>query len=127
MLHYIYDKPDSQHSKLEMAARKAKTETPGSGISEVRTKLAVVELDTQPTANSSEPPYEAINQQVAYLMSAITNQNVSNNGQNTVRHNNVNGKFPNTETQRPKSDQKDMLCWGCGGTGHGWREFPTPR
>ena len=28
-LHYMYDKPDYQYSKLVMAARKAKTETPG--------------------------------------------------------------------------------------------------
>ena len=60
-------------------------------------------------------------------MSTITNQNASNNGENGARHNNGNGKFPNTKTQRPKKDQKDMLCWGCGGTGHGWRECLTPR
>ena len=55
-------------------------ETPGSGVSEVRAKSTVVEMGTQPKANSSEPPYEAIMQQIAYLMSAITNQNKSNNG-----------------------------------------------
>ena len=84
-----------------------------------RAKSAVVELDTQPNANSSEPPYEAIIQQIVYLMFAITNQNANNNGPNGMRHNNGNGKFPNTKTQRPKRDQKDMLCWGCRGTGHG--------
>ena len=78
----MYDKPDSQYSKLVMAARKATTETPGSGASEVRAKSAVVELGTQPKATSSKPPYEAIMQQIVYLMSAITNQNASNNGQN---------------------------------------------
>ena len=52
---YMYDKPDSQYSKLVMAARKAKTETPGSGASEVRPKSAVVELGTQPKATSSKP------------------------------------------------------------------------
>ena len=57
-------------------------------------------------------------QQIAYLMSAITNQNASNNGQNGVTCNNGNGKFPNAKTQRPKRDQKDMLCWRCRGTGH---------
>ena len=41
--HYMYDKPDSQYSKLVMATRKAETETPGSGASEVRAKSAVVE------------------------------------------------------------------------------------
>ena len=66
-------------------------------------------------------------QQIVYLMSAITYQNTSNNGQNGVRHNNGNGKFPNTKTQRPKRDQKAMLCWGCRGTGHGWRECLIPR
>ena len=54
------DKPNFQHSKLVMAARKAKAETPESGVSEVRAKSAVVELDTLSKANSSEPPYEAI-------------------------------------------------------------------
>ena len=105
-----------------MAARKAKTETP-----EVRAKSAVVELGTQPKATSSEPPYEAIMQHMVYLMSTITNQNVSNNGQNGARHNNGNGKFPNTKTQRPKKDRKDMLFGGCRDTGHGWRECLTPR
>ena len=31
VLCYMYDKPDSQYHKLVMAARKSKTETPGSG------------------------------------------------------------------------------------------------
>ena len=100
----MYDKPDSQYSKLVMSAGKTKTETPGSGVSEVRAKSAVVELDTQPEANSSEPSYEAIMQQIAYLMSAITNQNTSNNGQNGVTCSNGNGKFSNTKTKRPKGD-----------------------
>ena len=59
-------------------------------------------------------------QQIAYLMSAITNQNTSNNGQNGVRCNQWEWEiFLITKTQRPKKDQKDMCCWGCGGTGHG--------
>ena len=37
-LHYIYDKPDLQYSQLVMAPRKAKTETPGRGVSEARAK-----------------------------------------------------------------------------------------
>ena len=123
----MYAKADSQYSKLVMVARKAKTETPGSGESEVRAKSAVVELDTQPKATSSESSYEAIIQQIAYLMSTITNQNASNNGQNGSRCNNGNGKFPNTKTPRSKKDQKDMLCWRSGGIGHGWRECSTPR
>ena len=60
-------------------------------------------------------------------MSAITKQNTDNNAQNGVRCNNGNVKFSNTKIQRPKRDQKDMLCRGCGGTGHGWRECLTPR
>ena len=62
-LHYMYNKPNSQYSKIVMTARKAETETLGSGVLEDRTKSAVVELDTQPKSNSSEPPYEAIMQQ----------------------------------------------------------------
>ena len=44
---YMYDKPDSQYSQLVMAVRKAETETPGSGVSEVKAKSAVVEIDSQ--------------------------------------------------------------------------------
>ena len=109
MLHYIYDKPDSQYSKLVMAARKAETEATGSGVSEVRAKSAVVELGTQPKATSSEPPYEAIMQQITYLMSSITNQNASNNGKNGARSNNGNGRFPNT---KPKGQRKiEKICF----------------
>ena len=78
-LHYMYDKHDLQYSQLVMAARKAETETPGSGVSEVRAKSAVVEIESQSKMASSELPYEAITQQIAYLMSAITNQNANNN------------------------------------------------
>ena len=49
-----------------MAARKAKTETPGSSVSEVRTKSAVVGTDSQSKVASSDPPYEAFTQQSAY-------------------------------------------------------------
>ena len=126
-LHYMYDKPDSQYSQLVMAARKAKTETPRSSVSEVRAKSAVVEIKSQSKTASSKPPYEAVTQQIAYLMSTITNHNANNNGQNGPRYNNGNGKFPNTKTQRPKKDRKDMTCWGCGGTRHGWRECSTAR
>ena len=60
----MYDKPDFQYSKLVMAARKAKTETPGSGVSGARAKSAVVEIETQSKVASSEPPYEAVTQQI---------------------------------------------------------------
>ena len=78
----MYDKPDLQYSQLVMVARKAETETPGIGASEVRAKSAIVEIDSQSKTVSSEPPYESITQQIAYLMSAITNHNANNNGQN---------------------------------------------
>ena len=62
---------------------------------------------------SSDPPYEVITQQIAYLMSTITNQNANNNnGQNGSRSNNGNGKVSNTKTQRPKKERKDMTCMG---------------
>ena len=67
VLYYMYDKSDSQYSKLVIAARKAETEMPGGGISEARAKSAVVELDTQAEANSSKSPHEeAIMQQIVY-------------------------------------------------------------
>ena len=119
-LHYMYDKPNLQYSQLVMAARKAKTETPGNSVSEVRAKSTVVGTDLQPKVASSDPPYEVIIQQFAYLMSAITNQNTNkNNEQNGSKQNNGNDKFSNTRFQRPKKDRIDMKCWGCGGTGYG--------
>ena len=123
----MYNKPDFQYSKLVMAARKAETETQADGVSDVRAKSAILKLETQPKAASFEPLYKAITQQIAYLMSALTNQNANTNGHNGPRHNNGGGKFTNTKTQRPKRDGKDMLSWGCGGAGHGWRECSTPR
>ena len=39
VLHYMYDKPHSHYSKFVMAARKAETETPGSGASEARANI----------------------------------------------------------------------------------------
>ena len=67
-------------------------------MSEARARSAVVELETQSEVASSESPYEAIMQEIAYLMSTITNQNANNNGQHGLRCNNGNGKFPNTRT-----------------------------
>ena len=43
-----------------MAARKAKTETPGSGVSEARVKSAVVGTDSQSKMVNTDPSYEAI-------------------------------------------------------------------
>ena len=75
-LHYLYDKPDSQYSQLVMASRKAETGTLGSSVSEVRAKSAVIgaATDLAEAKASSEPSYETITQQIAYLMSAVTNQ-----------------------------------------------------
>ena len=81
-LHDMYDN-DSQYSQLVMAARKAKTETLGSGVSEASAKSAVVGTYSQSKMVNSDPSYEAITQQIAYLMSSITNQNTNKTyGQN---------------------------------------------
>ena len=83
-LHYMYNKPDSQYSQLVMAVRKAEMETPGSSASEARAKSAVVETETafQVKVASSDPSYETLTQQIAYLMSAVTNQTNQNSGKN---------------------------------------------
>ena len=110
-----------------VTARKAETEKPGSSMPEVRAKSAVVGTDSKPEVARSDPPYEVITQLIAYLMSAITNQNVNkNNGQNGSKQNNRNGKFSNMKSQRPMKDRKDMKCWGCGCTGHSWKECFRP-
>ena len=131
-LQYMYDKPDSQYSQLVMVLRKAETETLGSSVSEVCVKSTVVGTDTnlQAKGPSSEPSYEAITQQIPCLMSAVTNQtnpNLNKNGGHMGLKSNGNGKYISTIFQRPKSDKKNMTCWGCGGSGHSWRECATPR
>ena len=72
---YIYDNPDSSYSQLVMAAQKYETESPRSSVSEARAKSAVVGMASASQAKvaSSDPPYEALTQQIAYLMSDITN------------------------------------------------------
>ena len=74
-LHYMYDKPDSQYSQLVIAVRTTETETPGSSVSEPRAKSAVLGAasDLQANVARSDPPYEALTQQIAYLMSVINN------------------------------------------------------
>ena len=90
-MHFVilYDKPDSQYSQLVMAVRKVETETPGSGVTEARAKSAMVDVDSKSKAASSDTPYVAITQQITYLMSTVTNQNInqnkSNNGQNSAK------------------------------------------
>ena len=110
-LQYLYDKPDSQYSQLVMASRKAKTETLGSNVSEIRAKDAVVGTDTdsQVKGASSEPLYEAIIQQIAYLKSAVTKQNNpsrNKNGGCTGFKPNGSGRCPSTTFQRTKKDKK---------------------
>ena len=68
--------------------------------------------------------------QIAHLMSGVTNQTnqkPNKNGGCTGFKSNGNGKYPSTAFQRPKRDKKNMTCWGCGGSGHCWRECSTPR
>ena len=57
-------------------------------MSEVRAKSTVVGADTDsPTKGaSSEPSYEAIMQQIAYLMSAVANQISPKSEQNCWMH-----------------------------------------
>ena len=115
-----------------MTLRKAETETLRSSVSEVRAKSAAVGADTDSLAKgtSSEPSYKVITQQIAYLMSAVANQtslNLKKNGGCTGLKSNENCKYPSTMFQRPKRETENMTCWGCGGSGHSWRNCPTLR
>ena len=99
---------------------------------EVRAKSTVVGTDTDSEVKgaSSEPSFEAITQQITYIMSAVTNQtnqNLNKNGGCTEFKSNGNGKYPSTTFQRPQRDKKNMTCGGCGGSGCSWRECSTPR
>ena len=76
-------------------------------MSEIRYKSAVVGTDTdvEVKGTSSEPSYEAITQQIAYLMSAVTNQTnqkLNKNGWCMGFKSDGNGKYPSTMFQRPK-------------------------
>ena len=131
-LHYLYDKPDSQYSQLVMGSRKVETETLRSSVSEVRAKSTIVGANTDlaETKASSEPSYEAITQQITYLMSFIANQTNPNPTKTSGCPGfipNGNHKYSPNTFQRPKHDKKNMTCWRCGGTGHSWRECSTPR
>ena len=69
-------------------------------------------------------------QWIAYLMSAVANQtnpNLNKNSGHTGFKSNGNGKYPSTTFQTLKWDRQNMTCWGCGGTGHIWRQCSTPR
>ena len=109
-----------------MASRKAEKETLGSSVSKGRAKSAIVGTNTDlaEAKASSEPSYEAITQQIAYLISAVANQV---NPEQTKTSGclgfkpNGNNKYSSHMFQRPKYDRKNMNCWGCGGTRHSWR------
>ena len=75
-LNYQYDNPASQYSQLLMASRKAEMKTLRSSVSEGRAKSAIVGANTDlaEMKASSESSYEAITQQITYLMSAVANQ-----------------------------------------------------
>ena len=128
-LHYLYDKPDSQYSQLVMASRKAEMETLESSVSKGRAKSAIVgtNADLAEAKASSEPSYEAITQQIAYLMSAVDNQ-VNPELTKPSRHlgfkPNGNNKYSSNTFQRSKHNRKNMTCWGCGGTGHAGENVP---
>ena len=87
-------------------------------------------MDLAETKDSPEPSYEAITQQIAYLMSAVSNQTNSNPTKTSGHPGfkpNGNSKYSSNTFQRPKQDRKNMTCWECGGTGHSWRECSAPR
>ena len=115
-----------------MASRKAEMETLRSSVSEGRAKSAIVGANTDlaEMKASSEPSYEAITPQITYMMSAVANQTNPNptksSGCPGFKHNGTD-KYSSNTFQRPKCDKKNMTCWGCGGTGHSWRECSTPR
>ena len=115
-----------------MASRKVEMEKPGSGVSKGRTKSAIAwtNTDLAKSKASSEPSYKAITQQIGYFMSAVAKQVMAEqtkpSGCLGFKSNETN-KYSSNASQRPKHDQKNMICWGCGGTGHSWRECSTPR
>ena len=115
-----------------MTSIKAEMETLGSSVSKGRAKSTILGANTDlAKANaSSEPSYEAITQQIAYLMSTVANQvnpeQTKTNGHLGFKPNG-NNKYSSNTFQRPKHDRKNMTCWGCGGTRDSWRECSTPR
>ena len=113
------------------ASRKAETGTLRSSVSEVTAKYVVVgaDMDLVEAKANSEPSYETIAQQVAYLMSAVasqTNPNPTKTNGCLGSKPSGNGKYFSDTFQRPKHDKKNMTYWVCGGTGHSWRECFTP-
>ena len=92
--------------------------------------IAGTNTDLAESKASSEPSYKAITQQIAYLMSAVAKhvmpEPTKASGHLGFKSNETN-KYSSNASQRLKCDQKNMTCWGCGGTGHSWRECSTPR
>ena len=113
-LHYLYENLDSQYSQLVMASRKAEMETLGSGVSKGRDKSTIVGTNTDlaEAKASPEPSYEAITQQIAYLMSAVANQVkpevTKPSGCPGLKSNETN-KYSSNTFQRPMHDQKNMI------------------
>ena len=83
---------------------------------EVRAKSTVVGSDTalQAKGATSEPSYEALTQQIAYLMSAVTDQSKQNLSKSKEcddsKSSNGNGNYLYTKFQKPKRDKKGMKC-----------------
>ena len=78
-------------------------------MSDARAKSAVVGTASasQVKVASSDLPYEALTQQIAYLIVSIINQNSSkNNGHNGFKSNNGNGKYSSTKIQNQKGIEK---------------------
>ena len=119
-LHYVYDTPDVQYSQPVMALRKVETETLRSSVSEVRAKSTVMGTDTdlQVKGASSEPLYEAVTQQIAYVMSTVSIQTSQNSSKSKdcdgSKSSNGNDKYFYNNFQKPKRDKKDMKCWDVG-------------
>ena len=115
-----------------MASQKAETDTLGSSVSKGRVQSSVVGINTDlaEAKACTEPSYETITQQIAYLMSAVPNQVNPELTKPSVHlgfKSNGNNKYCSHTFQKPKCDRKDMTCWGCGGTGYSWRECSIPR
>ena len=101
-----------------MASRKVEMETFESSVSEGRAKSAIAGINTglAKSKASSEPSYEAITQQIAYLMTAVANQVMPELTKHLGFKPNETNKYSSNTSQRPKHDQKNMTCWGCGQT-----------
>ena len=115
-----------------MSSGKAETETLISSVSETQAKSVEAGAATElaEAEASSELSFEAITQQIAYLMSAVANQTNLDQTKTSGHPGfkcNGNSKYSANIFQRPKCDRKNMTCWGCGGYGHSWRECSTPR